>query len=133
MKKFLETRGGMLFCALLFTGVCGLYVAAALKNGLWEALRYPSPMASVILFAAFATLAVICWYRCLCHKPEEPRRKRGRAYWAAMSAGCFLLAGVWLVLFFRLGRSSAALTVCGLALACAAVSAVRAARGGKNP
>ena len=29
--------------------------------------------------------------------------------------------------------TAAALTVCGLALACAAVSAVRAARGGKNP
>ena len=28
MKKFLETRRGMLLCALLFTGVCGLYVAA---------------------------------------------------------------------------------------------------------
>ncbi len=128
MKGFMESRKGLLFSALFFTGVCLLYVITALRRGLYEVLQFPSPMANIILFSGFLTLAVICWYRYLRYRPdrEEFRHKKNAPLWAGMAVLCLLLAIVWLLLFLYLGRSAAALALCILALILAAVSVGRA-------
>lgn len=134
MKGFIESRKGLLFSALLFTGVCLLYVITAICGGLYEVLRFPSPMANIILFSSSLTLAVICWYRYLCYRPdrEEFRHKKNATLWAGMTVLCLLLAIVWLLLFLYLGRSAAALALCILALILAAVSAGRAVKSGRK-
>ena len=134
MKRFLDSRKGLLVFALFCTGVCLLYGVTAAQKGLYEALRYPSPMANVIVFGASATLAVITWYRCLRWRPDREafHRKKSVPLWTGMTVLCLLLAGVWLVLYWRMGQSAAVLAVCGLSLVCAVVSAVRAVKSGKK-
>ena len=131
MKRFLDSRKGLLVFALFCTGVCLLYGVSAAQKGLYEALRYPSPVANVIVFSASATLAVIVWYRCLRYQPAFLRKKSVPLLTGITALG-LLLAGVWLVLYWRMGQSAAALAVCGLSLACAVVSAVRAVKSGKK-
>lgn len=130
MKDFLESKKGLFFCALFFTGFCMLYVMTVARKGLYAALQFPSPMANIIFFSGSAALAVICWYRCLNYKPdrEELRHKKSVPLWTGMTVLCLLLAVIFLLLFWYLGRSAPALALCVLMLACAVVSAVRAVR-----
>ena len=97
MKGFIESRKGLLFSALFFTGVCLLYVITALRRGLYEVLQFPSPMANIILFSGFLTLAMICWYRYLRYRPdrEEFRHKKNAPLWAGMAVLCLLLASIF--------------------------------------
>lgn len=122
MKK--ESRKFLLLCAVFFTVICLMYLLTALSQGLYAALARPSLIANALILGFSLTLATLCWCRWLRFKPdrEEFHQKKHRPLtcWAlAVFCGGFGL--VWVVLYFRLGRSLAALAAALFLFLCAAV------------